>query len=172
MILPSEQILETISKEDRERLLSCSNFSELKQHYAKHNIKSCSAAQFWREQQTIKFVAQCHFPISSQLQKFIHDARMIDQGESRPQFYFSLCSLSSLLLRYIASISIQLYVGLTNAAAMDFNTKMVKIIEKATDGQWQNITKDVLEYIHKSKQLRGRSVVRSESRGWSCLQLF
>ena len=152
MIFLSDKALEELSKEQQESILKCTSFSESKKLHAQYNIQECSPERFWREQQTIKHTHSCHFPISSQLKKFIHDVRMIDQGEDRPQIYFSLCSLSSLLLRYLASISIQLYVELTEARAMDFNTKMMQIIAKATDGQWKNITKDIIDFIQKNNK--------------------
>ena len=152
MILPSKTILDSLSKQQQEELLQCDQFSEFKKIYKKQGIDGCSPHQFWRELQTQKFVSVSHFPISSKLKKFMYDAEMIDKGESRPQFYFSLCAISSLLLRYLASIHIQLYVELTQADEMDFNKRMVSIIERATDGQWQNICTEIQNYIKKSSR--------------------
>ena len=147
MILPYTEILLSLSKEKQEELQHCANIKQFTHVLNQNEISAYPAERLWREQQIHSLAAQCPFPIGSQLSILIHDAKMIDEGESKPQFYLSLCSISSLILRYLASISIQLYIELTKASALDFNTKMVKIIEKATDNQWQNITKDILQYI-------------------------
>lgn len=150
MILLSKTIFDSLSEQQQEELLKVDRFSNFEKIYKDLNIKDCSAHRFWRELQTQKYVSHTHFPISSKLKKFIYDAEMIDRGESRPQFYFSLCAISSLLLRYLASIHIQLYIALTEADEMNFNQKMVSIIERATDGQWQSICTDIQNHIKKS----------------------
>ena len=152
MILLSQTIFDSLSEQQQEDLLQVIHFSDFEKKHKELDIKDCSAHRFWRELQTQKYVSISHFPISSKLKKFIYDAEMIDKGESRPQFYFSLCAISSLLLRYLASIHIQLYIEITEADEMNFNQKMVSIIERATDGQWQNICTDIQNHIKKSSR--------------------
>ena len=126
MILPYTDIILSLSKEKQEELRSCTDIQSFTKILKKNGISDYPAERLWREQQIDSLASACPFPIGSQLSILLHDAKMIDEGESKPQFYLSLCSVSSLILRYLASISIQLYIELTKASALDFNTKMVK----------------------------------------------
>ena len=152
MILLSSSILSTRSDQEQQELVNCSDFANFQKKYKELNINGCHPQRMWREVQTKKLIPCSHFPISSKFKKFVYDAEMIDRGESRPQFFFSLCAISSLTIRYLASIHIQLYVELTQADERKFNQKMVSIIEQATDGEWQSICTDVLNQIKKASR--------------------
>ena len=119
--LPTSFFLSQLSKEEEEQFHRCitlKDFEELLHNYPNTEIRPHMA---WREVTAHRLASHIPFPIGNRFGRLLLEARLLDEGESRPQFFFSICSLSSLLLRYLAAVTIQLYVELSSTSLIEFN---------------------------------------------------
>ena len=145
--LPTSYFLQQLSKKEQEEFRACRTRIALQKLLKKYPEAPITSHMAWREVQSHRLTSVIPFPIGNRFGRLLHEARLIDEGERRPQFFLSLCSLSSLLLRYLAAVSIQLYVELSDTSLMEFNRDVVKIIQKATDNQWRGIIQNITNKI-------------------------
>ena len=105
-------------------------------------ISSTELNRLHREMRSIFISGRLPYPMSSLLISLMSDIEYLENDESRPQFGFAICALSSVLLRYLAVVCIDLYVESTQASNFEVNIEIVGIIRKATDGQWLGLDFD------------------------------
>ena len=72
------------------------------------------------------------------------DIEYLENGEKRPQFGFAICAMTSVLLRYLAVVCIDIYIEGTSASDYEVNLEIVGIIRKATDGQWLRLIETIV----------------------------
>ncbi|MEK9556738.1 MAG: hypothetical protein VW313_13005, partial [Gammaproteobacteria bacterium] len=74
-----------------------------------------------------------------------HEARQ--RGEPTPQLGFSICALHSLLLRFIATVFIQIYVIETGGKNQRINIQITEALRSPTDGTWLDLAGSLSKLI-------------------------
>ncbi|MEC7988031.1 MAG: hypothetical protein VX278_22880, partial [Myxococcota bacterium] len=143
---------EFLSKEERSEV---ENFIGDKDPFVKRFKrlrKQVDLERVWRELIFLDIAKKCPFPLGAKLLGLIRQAELHDEGIEKPQFAFELCAVYSILVRYLAVLSLQSYVLLTDATDSKINLKIVKSIQKPKDNDWKYFVHQLPEEIRKKLQ--------------------
>ena len=143
-----KQELESWIAEHEHRTL---DFDQKLQSMISDHMSSAELNRLHREMKSIFISGRLPYPMSTLLISLMSDIEHLENDENRPQFGFAICALTSVLLRYLAVVCIDLYVEGTQASNYEVNIEIVGIIRKATDGQWLNL---ILAILAKKDELR------------------
>ena len=144
-----------LSKEERESLEASLGKKDAFTKRFKRFRKQVDLERIWRELAFKQIAEGCPFPLGAKLLGLIRQAELLDEGVDKPQFSFELCAVYSILVRYLAVLSLQSYVLLTDATDSKINLKIVQAIRKPKDNDWKYFVHQLPAEI--SKKIKGRS---------------
>jgi hypothetical protein len=84
-------------------------------------------------------ISELPYPLGLRLKLLLQENELRERDEPSPQFGFSICALHGLLLRFIATVFIQIYVIETGGKNLKVNTQITEALRSPTDGTWLDL---------------------------------
>ena len=101
-------------------------------------------APSWRYLHLQQHIDQFSYPIGEKSMLFIQQFDHKQLGESAPQFPYLMTSITSMLVRYLAIISIQGYLDISKGNNENINVSIVRTMRNPTDNQWFALCKKIV----------------------------
>ena len=92
-------------------------------------------------------ISELPYPLGLRFKLLWQENEARQRGEPAPQLGFSICALHSLLLRFIATVFIQIYVIETGGKNQRVNIQITEALRSPTDGTWLDLAGSLCKLI-------------------------
>ena len=94
-------------------------------------------------------VSELPYPLGLRFKLLLQENDLREREEPTPQFGFSICALHGLLLRFIATVFIQIYVTETGGKNPKVNAQITEALRSPTDGTWLDLAGSLTKLIQR-----------------------
>ena len=99
------------------------------------------------ERSDTALIDELPYPLGLKFKLLWQENEARENGEATPQLGFSICALHSLLLRFIATVFIQIYIVETGGKNQRINIQIMEALRGPTDGTWLDLSGSLCKLI-------------------------
>ncbi len=99
------------------------------------------------ERSDTALINELPYPLGLKFKLLWQENEAREKGEATPQLGFSICALHSLLLRFIATVFIQIYIIETGGKNQRINIQIMQALRGPTDGTWLDLSGSLCNLI-------------------------